>query len=89
MFHQAAADYRLLLTDYGMPVMDGVETYRQIKGMRHDVPIVLMSGYWEEKATENFGSDLAGFVKKPFVPEQLRDQIKAAINKSYRIVSEN
>ena len=89
MFHQAAADYRLLLTDYGMPVMDGVETYRQIKGMRHDVPIVLMSGYWEEKATENFGSDLAGFVKKPFVPEQLRDQIKAAITKSDRIVSEN
>lgn len=89
LFHQGAADYRLVLTDYSMPVMDGVETYRQIKGMRHDVPIILMSGYWEEKATEEFGPDLAGFVKKPFAPEQLRDQIKAAIAKSNRIVSGN
>lgn len=88
-FRTAAADYKLVLTDYSMPVMDGVETYQRLKKMRHDIPVVLMSGYWEEKATHKFGEDLAGFVKKPFSPEQLRDQIKEAIAKSQKIVGGN
>jgi two-component system, cell cycle sensor histidine kinase and response regulator CckA len=89
LFRNAAADYKLVLTDYAMPVMDGAETYARIKKMRHDVPIVLMSGYWEEKATAKFGPDLAGFLKKPFSPEQLRDQIREAIVKSQKIVGDN
>ena len=89
LFKNAATDYKLVLTDYAMPVMDGAETYARIKKMRHDVPIVLMSGYWEEKATQEFGPDLAGFVKKPFSPEQLRDQIRQAIVKTNKLVGDN
>jgi len=89
LFRQHAADYKMVLTDLSMPIMDGAEACRRIKSMRHDIPIVLMSGYWEEQAKDDFDTPVSGFLKKPFSPEQLRDLVKTAVADSERIVGEN
>ena len=44
---------------------------------------MLMSGYWEEKATSTFtNGTMASFIKKTFSPEKLRDEVKPAIEKA-------
>jgi PAS domain S-box-containing protein len=44
LFREHADDYRMILSDVSMPVMDGAETCARIRKIRHDIPIVLMSG---------------------------------------------
>ena len=78
LFREHADDYRMILSDVSMPVMDGAETCARIRNIRHDIPIVLMSGYWEEQAKQKFETHVSGFLKKPFSPEQLRDTMKLA-----------
>ena len=56
----------LVFTDFRMPVMNGAEMLRQIKGLRPTVPVVLITGSIME---EDRGAERTGFdavVSKPF-----------------------
>ncbi len=56
-----------VLLDLTMPDMTGEETFRELRRLRLDLPIVLCSGYNETEATHAFaGRGLAGFLQKPF-----------------------
>ncbi len=73
----------LVLMDFSMPVLDGAKASLAIKELNESLPIMLMSGYWEEKATSTFtNGTMASFIKKPFSPEKLRDEVKPAIEKA-------
>lgn len=59
--------YTLVLLDLTMPHMDGQETFRQLRLLRPEVKILLMSGFNQQEAVSPFtGKGLAGFVQKPF-----------------------
>lgn len=63
-----------------MPVLDGEGAFRAIRALRHDVPVVLMSGYSEHEATARFvGEGLAGFLQKPFGVSALEACVRTAI----------
>ena len=69
--------------DFSMPVLDGAKASLAIKELNESLPIMLMSGYWEEKATSTFtNGTMASFIKKTFSPEKLRDEVKPAIEKA-------
>lgn len=57
-FSKAAFD--LVVTDYRMARMNGVELVRRIRGLQPDIPVVMLSGYAEALGlTEsNTGADL-------------------------------
>ena len=65
--HKARADYDLILLDWKMPDLDGIETAREIrKIVGPDVTIIIMTAYdWAdiEKKARAAGVDL--FMKKP------------------------
>ncbi len=64
--------FAVVLLDLTMPRMSGVEVFRQIRAIRPDAAIVLMSGYSEDDAAGRFaGKGLAGFLEKPFSPADL------------------
>lgn len=66
-----------VLLDFIMPRMNGEEAFNEIKRIRKDVPVLLMSGYSEQDATERFaGKGLAGFIQKPFKSEELREKMR-------------
>ncbi|MBT3219914.1 MAG: response regulator, partial [Proteobacteria bacterium] len=69
-----------VLLDLTMPHLDGVATFREMRRIRADIPVVLTSGYNEQDATNRFaGRGLAGFVKKPYDMNDLLDAVAKAI----------
>jgi two-component system cell cycle sensor histidine kinase/response regulator CckA len=78
-FAARAAEIVLVLLDMTMPEMGGEETFREIRHVRDDVPVILTSGYNEIEATRRFTSKgLAGFLQKPFTPDDLATKLAAA-----------
>jgi CheY-like chemotaxis protein len=78
-FEADPAQYSLVLLDFKLPGMDSGTVYRHLRGLRPDLPVVLMSGYNREDALEkSAGMDLAGFLHKPFTPDTLRSALSCA-----------
>jgi two-component system cell cycle sensor histidine kinase/response regulator CckA len=69
-----------VILDLTMPQMDGKETFRELRAIRPEVPVVLSSGYAEQDATQDFvGKELAGFIQKPYELDTLRAVLRRAI----------
>jgi PAS domain S-box-containing protein len=77
-FHQHQDEIRAVLLDRTMPDISGEEAFDEIRRIRPDARIVLVSGYSQERAVQGFSDrDLAGFLQKPFLPETLIEKIRA------------
>jgi two-component system, cell cycle sensor histidine kinase and response regulator CckA len=51
-----------LVHDLTMPLMGGEATFKHLKALRNDVPVILSSGYEAKDAVGRFNEgDLAGF----------------------------
>ena len=79
LFRAHAAEVSLVLLDLTMPRMSGEEAFREMRRLRPDVRVVLMSGFSEREATSHFaGKRLAGFLQKPFTMEALKTRLEEA-----------
>ncbi len=59
--------FDVVLLDLTMPRKDGITTFRELRRIRADLPVVLSSGYNEQDATSFFaGKGLSGFIQKPY-----------------------
>ncbi len=66
----------IVLTDYNMPVMNGLEFIKTYKSMDvlKDIPVVVVSTEGNEtKIKEFIENGAAGYITKPFTPEEIRD----------------
>lgn len=72
-------DYRIVLVDWKMPYMDGIETIREIrKRVGKKIPVFLISAYdWNdvEEADESL-DDIEGFISKPLFKSTLYHHLK-------------
>jgi CheY-like chemotaxis protein len=69
-----------VLLDMTMPVMSGEETFRELKSMNPDVPVILSSGYNEVEAVQRFtGKGLAGFLQKPYSAAALAAKVSTVL----------
>ncbi len=69
-----------LLCDLTMPHMDGWETISVLRAIRHNLPVVLTSGYEEESVMAGVHSELPDFfLDKPYGINKLGDIIGHAI----------
>jgi two-component system cell cycle sensor histidine kinase/response regulator CckA len=65
--------FGLVLLDLTMPQMDGEQTFTELRRLRPDVRVVLMSGFNAQEAMVRFpGKGLASFLQKPFTIDSLR-----------------
>ncbi len=81
--HLSGRDYDVVIVDWKMPEIDGLETIKRIRSeVDADIPILLISAYdWsdiEDKAKE-LGA--IGFVSKPLFRSTLYDKINSLIGK--------
>ncbi len=71
--HDAQDDYQLVLIDWKMPEMDGLETTREIrKRLGAEVPILIISAYdWSDIKDEAMEAGAHGFISKPLFKSNL------------------
>jgi PAS domain S-box-containing protein len=80
MFDRVADEVVFVLLDLAMPILDGADTAVVLHARRSDVPLLVMSGLADEEALARFGKvRLAGFVPKPFSPDQLAQAVAVAV----------
>ena len=81
LFREHQNEVSCVLLDLTMPDLDGAETFRELRGIRPDVRVILTSGYSEEAATERFaGQGLAGFIQKPYQLDTLVVRIQDTLD---------
>ncbi len=68
--------YILLLTDYSMPGMSGIELARIVREQSPDTRIIMMTAYGSDALrNQAAGLNLDAFVDKPFTVKQIREII--------------
>jgi PAS domain S-box-containing protein len=83
LFSRRVGEITVVLLDMTMPDMTGEETFRELRRVRSEVPVILTSGYNEVEATSRFTSKgLAGFLQKPFGPADLAATLRVALGRS-------
>ena len=72
--------FAVILIDYAMPELNGVETFAELQRINSAIPAILMSGYSSNEALASLGAaGLAGFLQKPFLADELLAAIAAAL----------
>jgi PAS domain S-box-containing protein len=80
LFRDNGAEIGLVLLDLSMPGLSGERTFEELRRLDPTVRVLLSSGYSEAEATRRFvGRGLAGFIQKPYRPEQLVDAVRRAL----------
>ncbi len=71
--HEKRDDYQIILLDWKLPGMDGIQVAREIRrGLGDDIPILLISAYdWSEFETEARAAGISGFIAKPLFKSTL------------------
>ncbi len=66
--HESGRNFDLVLLDWKMPEMSGIETARQIRRIiPRDTPILVLTAYeWEDIEDEALEAGIDGFLPKPF-----------------------
>ena len=80
LFRAQPENIVLVLLDLTMPVLDGKQTYAELRKLMPAVRVVLMSGFSQHEATAQFAeAGLISFVQKPFTLETLRAAVRVAL----------
>lgn len=82
--HEKNDDYQIILLDWKLPGMDGIETAREIRRrMGDDIPILLITAYdWSEIEAEARAAGISGFISKPLFKSTLFYGLKQFIETS-------
>ena len=81
--HARRDPYHLILVDWKMPEMDGLETTRRIRSMvGKETPIIILTSYhWDDIAEEAMGAGVDSFVSKPLFAAPVMDEFREAFRK--------
>ncbi|MGI9024210.1 MAG: response regulator [Burkholderiaceae bacterium] len=73
----APSAYDLLISDYAMPVVSGIEVIRRARELRPHLPAIIITGYAEVESIASRPCDV-GVLMKPFDQEQLAAYVQSA-----------
>jgi len=79
-FRKLASRTAAVVLDLTMPRKDGAEALRELRRIRPDVRVLLMSGFAESHAMARFaGQGVDAFLQKPFTSDELRTKLRAVL----------
>ncbi len=83
LHHARRESYNLILVDWKMPEMDGIETTRQIREVvgAESAIIILTSFNWDDVADEAKTAGVDTFVPKPLLASNVLDEFREAFKK--------
>lgn len=85
-FMDAAPDMvDLVICDWNMPHMTGVELLRQLRTVFADIPFLMVTGRSDlDSVVEAKSSGVSGYLAKPFSKNELQDKLKKIVNRHHK-----
>ena len=79
--HGECDDFNLVLLDWRMPNMDGIQTARELRQiLPPEVMIIILTAYdWSNIEDEARAAGVSGFMMKPFFLSSFRDVVQTAV----------
>jgi CheY-like chemotaxis protein len=75
-------EFGLILLDIRMPGMDGMEVLRQVREIRPDIRVIMITAYGTiESAVEAMKLGAVDFLQKPFDPEEIRGLVSRVMDR--------
>jgi len=83
LYEKHSADLALVVTDLGMPIMDGYALVAELKKLDRNLPVIISTGFGDGTVGERIArEDIAGMIGKPYNFDQLRDELKRVLGSS-------
>lgn len=81
--HARQEPFNLIIVDWKMPEMDGVETTRQIRSIiGEDTAVIILTSYnWDDVAEEADTAGVDSFLAKPLVSDTLLDELRNVLQR--------
>ena len=81
--HARREPYNLILVDWQMPEMDGVETTRRMREIiGHESAIIILTAYhWDDVLDEALAAGVDSFISKPLFANTLLEEFRNAIQR--------
>jgi len=88
LFRRHSDEIRAVVLDRTMPDIGGEDAFDEIRRIRPDVRIMLISGYSEERAAWHFiDKGLDAFLHKPFEPRALLERIRRIVDGDHHLAT--
>jgi len=72
----------VIICDWNMPRMNGVEFLRQLRTVDQDVAFLMVTGRHDlESVVEAKASGVTGYISKPFSPQQLEAKLRIIMHR--------
>jgi len=81
-FRNLSGRIHLVITDIVMPLMEGDELIRNLREIKHDIKIIVVSGYSNETVQREKRAD--AFIKKPFESIALLSAVRQLLDAGFR-----
>ncbi len=80
-FRERGHEIDAVLLDLAMPDTSGEEVLAAMRRIRPDVCVIISTGYNSDAASQRIAaSGVAGFVRKPYEPEEILEQVARALS---------
>ena len=81
--HSGGRPFDLVLTDYSMPRITGIDLAHQLRRLAPEVPIILLTGFIEEIPSELIASvGIAKVILKPATWQMLADEVRSVLDEA-------
>ena len=73
--------FDLIMTDWNMPVMDGLTFVKEVRKVNRDIPIVMITTEGGKTSViEALKAGVNNYIVKPFTPQVLNEKLQSIIN---------
>ncbi|MBV5330098.1 MAG: response regulator [Chlorobium sp.] len=80
IYHRDPNRINLVITDIGMPIMDGYELFEKLREIDSSLPIIISSGFCATDVTARIPKErIAGFIEKPYGFDELCKVLKSTL----------
>jgi CheY-like chemotaxis protein len=82
LFKKAPLQFDIIISDLTMPHMTGLQLTREIRRIRIDIPIIILSGYNLDMTKEQItGFGVSDFISKPINMKKLAGIVRRVLDK--------
>src|SRR5207247_6629297 len=75
-----SASPSLVVTDFNMPEIDGMQLLRELHARKPDLPVILVTGYGTvDQAVEAMKNGAYDYVSKPILDDEMKLVVKRAL----------